>query len=73
MQTPQGTLYEIRTLLTQLSSVTGESLADHASNYIDDFAGKLPEDHDHLLQQVEARIADVETGRVQLPRVKAYT
>ncbi|MGQ4808871.1 hypothetical protein NKDENANG_02264 [Candidatus Entotheonellaceae bacterium PAL068K] len=73
MQTPLGILYEIHTLLTQLNSATGEILADHTSTYINDFAGKLPEDRDRLLQQVEARITDVETGRVQLPCVKAYT
>jgi hypothetical protein len=72
MQTPLGTLVEIRELLTHLSTTTGMMMADHTSNYIDDFVGKLPEDRARLLQQVETRIADVEAGRIRLPRLKAY-
>ena len=73
LQTPLGTLYEIRALLLLLTAATGEIMADHASNYIEDLAGQLPADRPRLLHQVARRIAEVEAGRIALPRLKAYT
>ncbi|GIX46789.1 MAG: radical SAM protein [Candidatus Tectimicrobiota bacterium] len=72
VQTPLGLLHELHALLQQLTEAHGIIVADHHTNPLADFAGKLPEARARLLRQVEARMAEVAAGRVRLPRLPSY-
>lgn len=73
VQTPLGTLYELHELLTRLTVRSGAIMADHHSNFIEEFSGVLPHDQGRLLQQVEARIAEMVSGQGPRARLKLYT
>jgi radical SAM superfamily enzyme YgiQ (UPF0313 family) len=73
MQTPEGILLELRTLLDKLETVSSYLICDHSSNYFPEVRGKLPDDLEAMLLVLNIYENGIAEGLVKLPRVKLFT
>ncbi len=72
LQTPEGILLELRTLLKKLE-VSTVVTSDHSSNYFPEVRGKLPEDREAMLSVLDEYEKGMADGTIKLPRVKLFT
>lgn len=73
LQTPQGILVELRTLLNKLQDVSCYVTSDHSSNYFPEVQGKLPRDRETMLLILDKYENGMAEGMIKLPRAKLFT